>query len=144
MTEDDTVFTLPEAAIYAHVDRNTLYIAMRSGQLKASKQGHYWRIKKSDLEQYRKSKYDPAKRKLNGELIFNIDKGSYSAHYVAAVIAEDLGISYDVQKIYYLIRVGKIKAKRMGRLWVIDREDALALQESVREQHFGKGNRKLG
>ena len=144
MKDEDIVFSLPEAALYAHVERNTLYIAARSGQLKATKEGHFWRIKKKDLEGYRASKYDPSKRKINGELIFDIKKGNYSAHYVAAVIAEELGISYDVQKIYYLIRVGKIKAKRMGRLWVIDHEDAIALQETVREQMGIKGRRKTG
>ncbi|MBU1144590.1 MAG: helix-turn-helix domain-containing protein [Firmicutes bacterium] len=49
---DFTLYTVDEIKEILKVTQRTLYNYIKSGNLKAVKIGKYWRIKKSDLEEF--------------------------------------------------------------------------------------------
>ena len=49
---DDTLLTREEAADVLKVSRNTMFRLLREGQIRASKVGATWRVRKSDLDRY--------------------------------------------------------------------------------------------
>ena len=84
------------------------------------------------MDEYRLNKYNVAKRKVEGELIFSLEHGYYSVLHVAKTLSAMLGHPYNAQHVYYLIRRGEVPAQRKGGCWVIMREDAIALYEKER------------
>lgn len=46
------VYTLDEVAKILRVCTKTIYTRIKAGELKAYKEGNYWRIKKTDLDNY--------------------------------------------------------------------------------------------
>lgn len=129
----EEAFSISQAADYSHVTRQAVYIALRKGNLRATKKGRRWVILKSDLEEYRLSKYNRDKRKFNNELIFDVEKGHFSVQQVCKVISSTLKRPYPIQHIYYLMRAGKLKAFRKGCAWVISKEDAVELLQKEKE-----------
>lgn len=127
-------FSLPEAAAYAHVTRQAIYLAMKNRGLSGCKIGRQWYIKKEDLDEYRGNKYNRDLRKKDGEYIFDMEKGHFSVQQVCRVISATLGRPYSLQHIYYLLRIGRLKAFRAGNAWVISKEDAVALLDHEKEK----------
>jgi len=116
--------SITEAAKINNVTRQAVYVAIKQGKLKASKDATRWTIDLEDLENYRKQKYSRSKSMFNGELLFDNQKGFYSINQVAKM----LGVP--AQKIYYATRVGLMKALRKGAAWVIHLSDVKAYQET--------------
>jgi excisionase family DNA binding protein len=134
MNDDDIVFTTREAAEYAHVGLPAIYKALYQGQIKATQQkDKAWLIKKSDLDHYRANRYNFSKRKMDGKPLFDADKGFYSVPEVAATLAHLTRTPYAPQRLYYLIRIGRLPAIRKGKVYIIKREDAIGLVESEKE-----------
>lgn len=50
--KDLTLYTINEVKDILKVTQRTLYNYIKSGDLKAVKIGKYWRVKKSDLEEF--------------------------------------------------------------------------------------------
>lgn len=108
--------SITEAAALNKVTRQAIYVAIKLGKLKASKDGSRWKIDVKDLIDYRKHKYSRAKSIHRGELIFDPKKGRFSVNQVAKIL------KVPAQKIYYATRIGLLKATRKGAAWVIDRK----------------------
>lgn len=124
--------TVSQAAQLSHVTRQAIYSAIRSGRLTAIVHQEMWYVTTADLETYRISKYNRDLRKLNGEYVFDLEKGHFSVQQVAKVMSAALGRSYPAQHLYYLLRSGYLQAFRVGKTWVIKKEDAIALLEEER------------
>ena len=135
----DTFYSLKEAASYAHVTRQAIYIAIRKKRLIAVKPKGQWVVSKSDLDDYRLSKYNRDLKKDEDGYIFDIEKGYFSVPQVCKVISASIGRPYPIQHIYYLLRRGKLKALRRGVSWVIHRDDAIELlrKETGMDVRFG-------
>ena len=125
-------FSLKQAGDYAHVKRQAVYLAIKNRGLKAEKIGSRWRIKRADYDEWRANKYNRDKRKINGQLVFDLEKGHFSLNQVCKIFSETLGYSYSLQHLYYLVRTGQLKAFRKGSAWVIVKEDAIELLEKER------------
>lgn len=131
----DEFFSLREAAEYAHVTRQAIYVAVKQRGLKATKKNGAWYITREDLDAYRSNKYNRDLRKEeNGEYVFDMDKGHFSIQQVCKVLSATLGRPYSIQHLYYLLRTGKLKGFRKGAAWVIAKEDAIDLLEREREK----------
>lgn len=103
------------------VCRQTILWPIYKGRLKAKKKtfAHtsLWLINRSDFETYRKTRYNHSLREIDGKLIFDKEKGLYSAREVADLLGCHL------QRIYYHLRVGLIPSKRVGAAWVVHIDD---------------------
>lgn len=124
--------TVAQAADLSHVTRQAIYSAIRKKQLNAQIIGKQWYVTVEDLEKYRLNKYNRDLRKRDGEFIFDMQKGHFSVHQVAKILSSALGKSYPSQRIYYLMRMGYLKAFKSGAAWVIKKEDAVRLLEQER------------
>jgi predicted DNA-binding protein YlxM (UPF0122 family) len=134
---ENEFYSLNEAAQDAKITRQGVYIAIRKGGLKAtktkeptkySKRGQ-WVIKKADLDEYRANKYNRDKRKVEGESLFDLDRGYFSVNHVAKIMGKMLNHRVPTAHIYYMIRKGDLRAYKKGGAWVIKKEDAIALYE---------------
>jgi excisionase family DNA binding protein len=131
----DDLMTITEAARHARVSRQAIYVALRDNRLKGAIRGRKWFIKREDLDFYRSQKYIGDNRKNNGARIFNLEEGRYSVHQLSKFMTMGLGRPYPMQRVYFVLRRGRIKAMRVGAAWVIMKEDAIALlqDEQARE-----------
>ena len=130
---------LREVMAYAHVGRQALYLAISKGALKATKKGRKWTIFLKDLEEYRLNKYNRDKGKVDGEPVFDVEKGFFSVFHVAKILSRELGYHYKTQRIYYLIQHGRLKAMKKGSAWVIAKEEvALLLNEELATRRFAE------
>lgn len=125
--------TITEAAEHSHVTRQAIYVAIKKGKMKANKKGTKWFILTKDLEEYRLNKYSRHNRKVDGELVFDIDKGHYSILQVSKIMSHELRRPYPMQRIYYLVHQGKLRAFKKGCAWVIMQEQVEALLKSELE-----------
>jgi len=116
--------SITEAARINNVTRQAIYVAIKQGKLKASKEGTRWTIDLEDLDTYRRQKYSRSKSMYNGELLFDNQKGFYSVNQVAKTL------NVPAQKIYYATRVGLLKASRRGAAWVVHIDDLKEYQEN--------------
>src|SRR3990167_4492033 len=81
--------SITEAAKINNVTRQAVYVAIKQGKLKASKDATRWTIDLEDLENYRKQKYSRSKSMFNGELLFDNQKGFYSINQVAKLLRSE-------------------------------------------------------
>ncbi len=119
-----TRVSITEAARINGVTRQAIYVAIKQGKLKASKDEARWTIHLDDLELYRRDKYSRTKSMFNGEPLFDNMKGYYSINQIAKVL------NVPPQKIYYATRVGLLKAMRKGAAWVVHMDDVKGYQEN--------------
>lgn len=134
--EKDKFYSLQEAAVYAHVCRQAIYVAIRKGQLRAEKmymaRGNgrnqmQWVIDRHDLDVYRSSKYNREKRMVEGEKLFDIELDRWSVLHAAKTLSSALGYHYKSSRIYYLLRIGKIRGYKKGSAWVISRDTLMEI-----------------
>lgn len=109
----DRLVTITKAAEIHKVTRQAIYVAIKLNKLKAYKKTSRWMINLDDLDNYRDQRYSRTKSLHNGELIFSKEKGLFSVNQVANLL------KVPVQKIYYAMRIGLLKASRKGAAWVI-------------------------
>lgn len=124
-----SLLTISEAAKEARVSRQAIYVALRDKRLKGFQHHRKWFINKTDLDFYRSQKYIGDNRKNNGEPIFDLEKGLYSVHQLSKFMSEGLRRPYPMQRIYFLLNRGRIRAHRVGAAWIIMKEDAILLME---------------
>lgn len=116
--------SITEAARINNVTRQAIYVAIKQGKLKASKDNTRWTIDLNDLEAYRRQKYSRTKSMYNGELLFDNQKGFHSVNQVAKML------KIPAQKVYYATRVGLLKASRKGAAWVVHVNDIKEYQQN--------------
>ncbi len=115
--KEKKVLSITEAAKLNNVTRQAIYVAIKLNKLKARKETTRWTIHVDDLEEYRTNKYSRSKSVFGGELLFDNDRGYFSIHQVAKMLA------VPAQKIYYATRIGRLSALRKGAAWVIHIDD---------------------
>lgn len=139
MREDNELVGLGEVSEYAKVCRQAIYLAIRKGNLKGTRQlkklsngttRKLWVIKKEDVDAYRANKYSRDKRMHNGEKLFDIANDKWSVLHAAKALSAVLGYPYHTSRIYYLLRTGKLKGKKLGSAWVISRDALITIYES--------------
>jgi excisionase family DNA binding protein len=59
MTELPRLVSVPTAAEYASVARNTMLLAAKNGKIKAIKLGRDWMIYEDDIERWKREEYKP-------------------------------------------------------------------------------------
>lgn len=102
-----------EAADRMKVTKQAVYIAIRKGRIQAEKVGGVWMVPEEEVDRYRSQRFSRRYLTHNGEIIHCPEKGKYSPQQVANILCVPR------QKIYYALRVGYIKADRLGSAWVI-------------------------
>lgn len=128
-------YSLAEAAEYAHISRQAIYMAIHKKQLRAEKKFFHgakkqWIISKEAIDEYRSLKYNSDKRTFKGEKLFDLDNDRWSILHASKCIAQMLGRPYPMAHIYYLLRFGRISAKKRGGAWVLDKKTVMALYYS--------------
>jgi excisionase family DNA binding protein len=136
----DELWSMTQCAEYGKLTRQAIYNAIKANRLKAVKVSGKWRVSKADFDGYRLTKYSREFRQIDGELVFSVDKGHFSVLQVSKAISHHLGRPYPQQRIYYLLRMGKLKAMRKGVAWVIMREDA---EELLQKEMVRMGSKTL-
>lgn len=131
---------LIEAAHYCNITRQGVYLAIRKGAVKARLIGKKLYVTKEDIDNYRVNKHNPDLRKKDGELIFDVDHGRFSVHQVWRMLCEELKKPYSVQRVYYLVRTGQLRALRSGSSWIISKEDYLELLKKEKNNFKMKEN----
>jgi len=145
MTENDRIFySLREAADYINTTRQAVYLAIKKGDLLAIRHQIFnspksagrpqWIIKQSDLDEYRRHKHSPEKRKVDGEQIFDLSKDRWSIKDSAKALHVALGRPYSTQHIHYLLRRGRIRGYKKGGCWVLKREELLRIYQEESSQ----------
>lgn len=124
--------TLKECAAYGNVTNQAIYVAILKGKLKATKKCAKWTITKEDYDQYRCNKYVRELRKIEGQYIYDIEKGHFSVPQVSKILTEILNRNITTSHIYYMLNRGQIRGFRKGIAWIILKEDALLLLEQER------------
>jgi hypothetical protein len=130
----DVFNSLAEAAEYAHTCRQAVFSAIKKNQLKAEKKvsknprGRFllqWSIKKSDLDEYRQSKYNCEKRTHEGEKLFDIEQDRLSVLHAAKILSEAMGRFYPSHRLYYLLRTGRVRGYKKAGAWIIKKEELI-------------------
>lgn len=132
MQEENEIFrSLRQAADYAKTCRQAIFLAIRKKQLNAEKQfiqkrkGNWskqWVITKKDLDVYRANKYNREKRVVDGKKLFDIGDDRWSVLHAAKTLSAMLGRNYPTAHIYYLLRIGQLRAYKKGNGWVLTKE----------------------
>jgi excisionase family DNA binding protein len=109
-----------------NVTRQSVYLAIAKGKLKACQIGNVWRIMDRDYQEYRMQKYNRMRSKFNGLPLFQADKQELSCHQVAKLF----GVL--PQHVYYLIRSNQIPFEKRGTAIILKYEDCM--------KHFSQEN----
>ena len=119
MTENDELLNLRDAgALIGNGSRQSIYLAIVSGRLPAVKnENGFWRIRKQDVIRYHETKHSREFSWINGKLVFDLDKGEMSVTQVAKFTGNS------IHRVYYMIRKGRLAAKRKGAAYVILKKD---------------------
>lgn len=136
--KERTFYSLEEATKYAHICKQALCLAIKQGKLKAEKKTvnkrRAWVLTSKDIDDYRANKYRRDLYKIDGKLIFDLEEGRWSVLHASKTLSAALGRPYTAAHIYYLLRLGKLKAFRRGAAWVISRDQVIELYN----QEIGK------
>lgn len=132
MRNPDDVLTLKEAAEYAHITKQAVYVALKKKKLEAFKVKNRWFITREKIDEYRLNKYNRHSRRKDGDLIYDIEEGRFSIHDLSKIMSLNpneggLGKRIPVQRLYYLVRTGQLKSHKVGCSIVIYKEDILDL-----------------
>ena len=125
------VFDMKQAAEYAKLCRSSLYLCIKKKRIKAFKKGRCWVIKKSQIDYYLKSRFKRDDIVFNGERVFDFNAGRYSILHITKILSEKLNEKFNYQRVYYLIRCGKLKSKKIGLHYVISEKSIQELINSV-------------
>jgi len=126
---ENELLSLTAAAQYAKVQRQAFWLALEKGRLKAVgkhvvKGRRQWMFKKSDIDEYRKTKYDRQYSVHNGDLKFCPEKNRWSVGQVSKYM------SVPANRIYYLVRSGQLKSYRVGTAIILKKEDFVPVLSS--------------
>lgn len=127
--------SLKQVADYYGVSRSSIVLALRKKKLQGRKVGPRWLILREDMNTYRIHRYSRHALIHKGEFVYDEEKGFLSIKRVAELFTMELGFPYRTQRIYYLIRLGALKASQKGAAWVVNREDAMQLLDREKQAH---------
>ncbi len=131
--------SLKEAADYAKVHRQAIFMAIKKNQLKGEKKEIHgksqWCIFRKDLDEYRSNKYNREKRIVDGEKLFDLELDRWSVLHAAKTLSAVLGKPYPPAHIYYLLRTGQLRAQKKAGAWVITRQELIDLYKTESGQN---------
>ena len=116
---------LKEPLDYGKMGRQAMYIAIRNKRLKALKVGGRWAVSRAAIDEYKLNRHNGDLRQKEGKFVFSQEEGRCSVGQTAKICSEALGRRCNTQTIYYLIRVGVLKAHKYGCAWVILKADLI-------------------
>lgn len=123
--------SITEAARIKNVTRQAIYVAIRLKRLKAYKDNDVLKVFLVDLKEYDSRKYSREYHSfIDGKPIFDESKGYFS------VDKASVRINVPVQKLYYAIRSGKLKASRKNAAWVIHVSDLMQYHSRYLNNYF--------
>ena len=102
-----------------NISRQAIFLVIYANRLPAKKVKGKWTFKLQDWEDYLKSKYNRIYSTKNGVKIFDIMNGPYSP----TMISNIWGIHK--QRVYHYIRKGDIPFKKLGKSYLIKKQDVL-------------------
>lgn len=144
MTELDPedLLTLKEVADACHLSKQAVYVAMRKKKIPVVMIKRTWHMKRRDFDAYRENKYNrDEKLDDEGNPVFDVHKGTFSAMQVWKVISATLRRPFTLQRLYYLLRTGELKSSKNGCSWVIQKEDAIdLLKKELGETTYNEGS----
>lgn len=112
---------------YSKMGRCAIYVAIKKGKLKAKKVGRRWEITPALIDQYKAKKFVREYKTEDGELVYSSERGTFSANQACKIISCNLKKEYSLNKIYYYIHTGAIKAYRYGKAWVIPKKEIIKI-----------------
>lgn len=118
------MLTISQLTDKYHITRQTLFIKIKDGRLKATKKKGKWCIREKDYLSYIKDRYH---RYLDNGVKFFDGKNVFSPRQVSQKL------KCSVQKIYYDLRRGRLPASRYRYAWVITLEDFKCYKEFLKE-----------
>lgn len=123
--------SLSQAAKYARVSRQAIFLGIQRGYIVGAKKDNKWHITKKDIDTFRENKRNGDLREVDGEPLFDVDGGYYSVSQVSKVTG------VHINRIYYLIKKGRLKVIRKGVAVIITKKEAdlLYLKEKDRPNY---------
>ncbi len=130
--------SLREAAKYAHVSSVAVYRAIRNGKLHAVKKKVAargfskrirWTLTSEDLDEYRRNKFSRERRKHGGENLYDLEQDRWGVVHAAKTLSAMLGKPFHTSSVYYRIRHGEIKCKKLGKHWIISKDEIVKIYE---------------
>lgn len=119
----ESYVSVSEAARIKKVTRQAIYLAIRLKRLKAYRHGDRWKVFLVDLKAYDLKRFSRVYHStIDGEPVFDEEKGYFSVHKASAMI------NVPKQKLYYAIRRGALKAIRKKAALVVHVSDLLEYQ----------------
>jgi excisionase family DNA binding protein len=128
----DSYVTVSEAAKIKKVTRQAIYLAIREKKLRAYKHGDTFKVFLMDLVEYDRQRYSRVNSVIDGEKVFDEEKGCVSVEKAAQMI------SVPRQKLYYAVRKGMLKSTRKGNSYVINIQDLFQYQDKYLNKNFTK------
>jgi Helix-turn-helix domain len=127
----DGYVSVKEAARLKRVTREAIYLAIRLGRLKACCDGRRMKVSILDLNDYDASRWDHLRHsRFKEEKLLDKKNGYVSINDAAKAIRVPM------QKLYYAIRSGKIKATKRNSAWMVHVEDLLEYQRKFSKEKF--------
>lgn len=132
---DDVVYDAYTAAEVCHIQPQAIYMAIRKGRLQCTHNvGGRIVITGKQLREYRESRFQPGNRRVSGAQLIDLDKGILNVFYARKAICEVLP-GYTTQRLYYMLRTGLLKSKKVGTAYIIMADDLAVFIEKEREWH---------
>lgn len=128
----DSYVSISEAARIKKVTRQAIYLAIRENRLRAYKHGETFKVFLMDLVEYDRQRYSRVNSVIDGEKVFDEQKGFVSIERASQMIAVPR------QKLYYAVRTGMLKSQRKGNSYVIKVEDLFEYQDKHLNKVFTK------
>lgn len=132
MQNEKIYLSIPEAARHAKVEPQSIWVAIRKNKIKATKCGIItstgkftlgWVILVNDLDDYRKNRFNRDRRIVDGKKLFDIGAGRFSVFHVSKILSSRLNRKITIDRIYYLIYRGHLRAAKNSGAWVISNEE---------------------
>lgn len=130
------ILTITEASDVMNLTRQAVYVAIKLNKLKAFKEekSSRWMIRKEDLENHKRQRYCRSRSLYEGKPLYDEEAGEYSVANAAKILR------FKTQKLYYLIRIGRIKSKIRGNAYIITKDDI----ERYRREKKKKRKKAMG
>lgn len=116
------------------LSRQAIFQAIKKGRLTAQKRlingKTQWVIQHEDLQDYLKSKHIRENRIFDGKKLYNVTEGRWSVLHVAKYLM------VPPHHVYYLLRIGELRAEKHANSWIIPYEQVHELEQKIKRKEF--------
>jgi hypothetical protein len=117
--EEKEMMNSRQASLHLKVGKPAIMSAVKKNRLPAIKTEGRWYFNPSDLDEYKKNRFNRKFSSVNDEPLYDKKKGEYSVTEAAQLLP------CPIQHLYHACRLNKIHAKRKRCAWVIKDEDII-------------------